>query len=264
MVWLPLAKMKLRELEKPNVAGCPQSVECMSGIDYDSRAWKDADVVQPEAEKTRGNDRKCWRNGRVSEFEVWVFLTELEDGWLNDEKGWRSCCTDGGITFEDSDSQVVAGGLRLDKVDLDDVYVGDEDTGDVKVNDVNTDDAKLHEGNVDDVVEVDIDVNDVYVVDDVNVDSYIVHVGLHVGFHGLHHWNKNRNLMGSIQCWTAGCSTRGLMRGLKSLQLSGHFLQGDNERQWVKWWLLPQQLLLKLPQFLELNSNHHCWEYLRF
>ena len=165
-----------------NVAGCPDNVEGRSGVDEDSWAWKNGDAVQPVAEKTGGNDRECWPNGRVSEVEGWGFTTEREDCWLNEDKGCRSCCTDSGITFDNKDAQVVAGGLWLDKDDLDDV--GDVDTEDVKVNDVNTNDVKLDDANVDDVDaddvdEADIDVDDVGVgnVDDVKMDNDMVHVG---------------------------------------------------------------------------------------
>lgn len=178
-----------------NAVGCPDNVEGRSGVDEDSWAWKNGDAVQPEAEKTGGDERECWPNGRVSEVEGWRFTTELEDSWLNDEKGWRSCCTDGRITFGENDTEVVAGGLGLDKVDLDDAHVGNVDTDDVKINDVDIDDVKLDEANVDDVDadeanvlddvdtddvdEADIDVDDVDVgnVDDVNVDGDVVHVG---------------------------------------------------------------------------------------
>lgn len=185
-----------------NVAGCPDNVEGRSGVDEDSWAWKNGDAVQTVAEKTGGNDRECWPNGRVSEVEGWGFTIEQEDCGLNEDKGCRSCCTDSGITFDNKDAQVVAGGLWLDKDDLDDV--GDVDTEDVKVNDVNTDDVKLDDANVDDVDaddgdaddidaddddaddvdaddvnEANTDVDDVGVdnVDDVEVDNDTVHVG---------------------------------------------------------------------------------------
>ena len=151
-----------------NVAGCPDNVEGRSGVDEDSWAWKNGDAVQPVAEKTGGNDRECWPNGRVSEVEGWGFTTEREDCWLNEDKGCRSCCTDSGITFDNKDAQVVAGGLWLDKDDLDDV--GDVDTEDVKVNDVNTDNVKIDDANVDDVDADDVDVDDVD-ADDVDADE---------------------------------------------------------------------------------------------
>ena len=85
-----------------NVAGCPDDVKGRSGVDKDSWAWTNEEAVQPEAEKPRATEGECWPDGRVSEVEVWGFTADLEDCWLNENKGCRSCCNNGGITFDDN------------------------------------------------------------------------------------------------------------------------------------------------------------------
>ena len=97
------------------------------------------------------------------------FTTDLEDWWLNENKGCRSCCTNGGISFDDNDAQVVTGGLWLDKVDLANVHAGDVNTGDVKQDDGSVDNV----GEADSIVAVDN-------VDEGNVDNDVV-----VGCSGL-------------------------------------------------------------------------------
>ena len=73
-----------------NAADCPDNVEGRNVVDEDS--WNNGDAVQPVVEKTGGNDRECWPNGRVPEVEGWGFTTEREDCWLNEDNGCSSCC----------------------------------------------------------------------------------------------------------------------------------------------------------------------------
>ena len=159
-----------------DVAGCPDNVKGRSGVDEDSWSGTNGDAVKPEAEETGGTEGECWPNGRASEVEGWGFTAGLEYCWLNENKGCRSCCTNGGRTFDDNEAQVVEGGLGLDKVDLANVHAGDVDTDDVKQDDANV----VNVGEADNVV-ADVEVDN---VDEGNVDNDAVDVVV-VGCSGL-------------------------------------------------------------------------------
>ena len=126
------------------------------------------------------------------------------------------------------------------------------DTEDVKVNDVSTDDVKLDDANVDavdadfdaddfdadDVDEADIDADDLGVnnVDDAEVDNDMVHVGCPVLLASIIEIKTDDQYKTCRAVFSAEphCSIWSLRRGLKCLQLRGHFPQGVNKWQRVK------------------------------